>query len=139
MSVLDFVNSIYEKYGYFRESQVSGTFKGQSGLEIMKNLMSGMRSSPPEQIGGIRIKEARDYKKRITINNITLPEADVLQFSLEDGSMITVRPSGTEPKIKFYISCREKPGKELEQAKADAGEKAAAMEKDIKKIIDSAK
>ena len=138
MSVLDFLNSIYEKYGYFRESQVSGTFKGQSGLEIMKNLMGGMRSSPPEQIGGIRIKEARDYKNRITINNIKLPEADVLQFSLEDGSMITVRPSGTEPKIKFYISCREKPGKKLEQAKADAGIKAAAMEKDIKKIIESA-
>ncbi|MDX9800337.1 MAG: phospho-sugar mutase [Spirochaetia bacterium] len=138
MSVLDFLNSIYEKYGYFRESQVSGTFKGQSGLKIMKNLMSSMRGTPPSDFDGIKVIETRDYKNRIIINNITLPEADVLQFILEERSMITVRPSGTEPKIKFYISCREKPGKKLEQAKSDAADKAAAMEKDIKKIIDSA-
>ncbi len=139
MSILDYLNSIYEKYGYFKEAQVSGVFKGQKGLETMKNLMTNLRAKPFEKLGGIKIKETRDYEKNISLNGITLPQSDVLQFILEDGSIVTVRPSGTEPKIKFYISCRDVPGKKLQDAKNVVDKKVGSITEDIKAVLDKEK
>jgi phosphoglucomutase len=136
MSVLDYLNSIYEKYGYFKETQISGVFKGQKGLEIMKNLMSDLRIKPFEKLGGLKISKVNDYEKNISLNGITLPKSDVLQFVLEDGSVVTVRPSGTEPKIKFYISCRDVPGKKLQEAKKIVDAKVELITKDIKLVLD---
>ena len=136
MSLLDYLNSIYEKYGYFKEAQISGVFKGQKGVETMKNLMSNLRIKPFEKLGGIKISKVRDYEKNISLNGITIPKSDVLQFVLEDGSMVTVRPSGTEPKIKFYISCRDVPGKKLQDAKNIVDSKVELITKDIKLILD---
>ena len=136
MSLLDYLNSIYEKYGYFREAQISGVFKGQKGVETMKNLMSSLRKKPFEKLGGLKIKKVRDYETNITLNGITLPKSDVLQFVLEDGSMVSVRPSGTEPKIKIYISCRDLPGKKLQEAKKFVDEKVDLITKDIKIVLE---
>ena len=134
-SLLDYLNSIYEKYGYFKEAQVSGVFKGQKGVEIMKNLMSDLRMKPFEKLGGFKITKVRDYEKNISLNGITIPKSDVLQFVFEDGSIVTVRPSGTEPKIKFYISCRDVPGKKLQDAKNIVDGKVELITKDIKHIV----
>ncbi|MCL2792047.1 MAG: phospho-sugar mutase [Spirochaetaceae bacterium] len=136
MSLLDYLNSIYEKYGYFREAQISGVFKGQKGIETMKNLMLNLRAKPFEKLGGLKTIKVRDYEKNISLNGITLPPSDVLQFVLEDGSMVSVRPSGTEPKIKFYISCRDVPGKKLQETKSIVDGKVELITKDIKSVLD---
>jgi phosphoglucomutase len=138
LSLLDYRNSIYAKYGYFREALLSGTFKGQKGLETMGNLMKKLRNNPPAEIAGITVARVRDYSKGAELNGIQLPPSDVLQFVLEDGSMVTARPSGTEPKIKFYISCRDVPGRNLQEARETVDKKVEAIEAVIKKVIESA-
>ena len=138
LSLLDYLNSIYAKYGYFREALLSGTFKGQKGLETMGNLMKKLRNNPPAEIAGITVATVRDYSKGAELNGIQLPPSDVLQFVLEDGSMVTARPSGTEPKIKFYISCRDVPGRNLQEARETVDKKVEAIEAVIKKVIESA-
>ena len=102
---------IYIRYGYFKEKLVNITRKGKEGADEIKNMMNGYRSNPPEKINNSRIIMINDYEKQIshdiltgTKNAIGLLKSDVLQFFLEDGSKISVRPSGTEPKIKYYIS-----------------------------------
>ncbi|MCL2294969.1 MAG: phospho-sugar mutase [Spirochaetes bacterium] len=137
MSLLDYLNSIYEKYGYFKDTQISGVFKGQKGVETMKTLMSNLRVKPFEKLGELKISAVRDYEKNISLNGITLPQSDVLQFILEDGSMVTVRPSGTEPKIKFYISCRDAAGKKLQETKSIVDKKVDLITQDIKFVLDS--
>ena len=90
---------------------MSITKKGKSGANAISKLMEGFRDTPPKKIGGILIQTIEDYKNSSHINlknqqkkEIDLPQADVLVFILEDGSRISLRPSGTEPKIKFYFS-----------------------------------
>ena len=90
---------------------MSITKKGKSGVNAISKLMEGFRDNPPKKIGGILIQTIEDYKNSSYINlksqqkkEIDLPQADVLVFILEDGSRISLRPSGTEPKIKFYFS-----------------------------------
>ena len=113
MSLLEHLNNIFERYGYFEEILVSKTFKGQSGAEKITGMMSGLRTSPPETLGGVRVATVRDYRDSVETDvstgaksGIKLPSSNVLQFVLGDGSIVTARPSGTEPKIKFYASCR---------------------------------
>jgi phosphoglucomutase len=117
-SVMDALNALYEKYGYFREVQISKTFKGQSGLETMKAFMKGLRQTPPRDLGGLAVTQTIDY-----LPGTTLPPSDVVQFVLADGSTVTVRPSGTEPKIKFYASCRAAKGLTLERGQAEVDAK----------------
>jgi phosphoglucomutase len=123
-SLLDRLNAIYETFGYFEETQVSRYFKGESGAAVMGNLMARLRTSPPASIGGRNIMCVKDYKAGTTLDmktgnsekNIALPPSNVLQFLCEDGAVITARPSGTEPKIKFYASCRSEKGLKLDEA-----------------------
>ena len=110
-SIYDFLLECYEKYGFYQEKLVSITKKGKSGANAISKLMEGFRDTPPKKIGGILIQTIEDYKNSSHINlknqqkkEIDLPQADVLVFILEDGSRISLRPSGTEPKIKFYFS-----------------------------------
>lgn len=121
-SVMDALNALYQKYGYFHEVLISKTFKGQSGLQTMKAFMTGLRQSPPADIGGLQVARTIDY-----LPGTTLPSSDVVQFVLADGSTVTVRPSGTEPKIKFYASCRSAQGRTLDQGKAEVDAKLAAI------------
>lgn len=103
---------IYEKYGWRLENTVPVTKQGKDGLEEIQKIMKSMREKTHTEIAGIKVKEFLDYKKGIK----DLPKADVIQFILEDDTYLTVRPSGTEPKIKFYISVVDG-NKDVAQAK----------------------
>jgi phosphoglucomutase len=119
-SLFDVLIDIYRKYGFYKESLVNVVRKGKEGAEEIQKMMEGYRANPPKKINGCRVVMLHDYllqksfdKLKGTETPITLPKSNVLQFLLEDGTKISVRPSGTEPKIKFYFSVNEKlPGKE---------------------------
>ncbi len=134
-TVLEYLDVIYKEFGYYKEGLISETFKGEKGLNIMTSLMNNLRNNPPSTLGGIKVSEVRDYEKDVIIEGLTLPKSNVLQFPLEDGSLVTVRPSGTEPKIKFYISCCENDTSDLEKAKSISDSKVLNIKKDIGKII----
>ena len=102
MSLYEGLLEIYKKYGYYKESLKSITLKGIDGINKIKNIMRYFRESNIKEITNIKVKEVKDYSKGI----YGLPKSDVLKFILEDGSWIAIRPSGTEPKIKFYIGCK---------------------------------
>ena len=108
------LKEIYMEFGVYREKLVSLTKKGISGIEEIKQMMLNFRKNPPKNLLGSRITEIRDYKLGISKDMnygvetvINLPKSDVLQFFTEDGIKVSVRPSGTEPKIKFYFSMNE--------------------------------
>lgn len=101
MTLYEGLQEVYKKYGYYREELQSITLKGIDGMEQIKSIMNTFRTSNIEEIAGIKVAELKDYSKDID----DLPKSDVLKFILEDGSWIAVRPSGTEPKIKFYFGC----------------------------------
>ena len=124
------LNDIYQEFGLYKEKLVSLTKKGISGTEEIKALMAKFRTTPPTEIAGERVVEVRDYKvseaKNIVtgkVSAINLPKSDVLQFFTENGSKITIRPSGTEPKIKFYFSMKGKAEGGLVQAQKTLDEK----------------
>ena len=105
----------YRKFGAYKEKLISFTQKGKEGSDKIKAMMEGYRNNPPKEISGIKVSQLEDYLKSEHIfilenrsEKINLPKADVLIFSLEDNSKIAVRPSGTEPKIKFYFSVNDK-------------------------------
>jgi len=145
-TVLDALHRLYERYGYYRELLLSRGFGGQEGLEKMKKLMTALRSDPPKSFGPGRVITMKDFQtgvttridasgKRSTATDIDLPSSDVLQFYLDEGSIVTVRPSGTEPKIKFYASCCSAPGTPLASAEKEVGERIAAIEGAIDRIM----
>ena len=113
-SLYEMMVEMYEKYNFYKEELVSFTKKGQRGAEEIQQMMADMRSNPPKSIAGSRVIEVSDYKLSTRKNLITgeevkldLESSNVLQYLTEDGSKISARPSGTEPKIKFYISVNE--------------------------------
>ena len=124
-TVMEALNGLYERFGFFQEVLISKTFKGQAGLQTMKDFMKTLRTSPPETVGGLKLTRLLDFQAGTTrvgsvvTKDIQLPSSDVVQFYLEDGSVVTVRPSGTEPKIKFYASCRAPAGLPLAQGRAN--------------------
>lgn len=111
-TLYDFLNSIYLKFGLYQEDLLSITMKGIDGMERIQKMMALFRESAPSEFGGVRLARTADYLTLLETEagNTTrkpirgIPGSDVLQFFLEDGSKITMRPSGTEPKIKFYFS-----------------------------------
>ena len=125
ISALEQMDNIYKKYGYYKESQTALTFKGIEGAEKIKLIMDNLRSNPPMELAGLKVLEFRDYQANIVKdfrNNETretgLPKSNVLYFDLENSSWCCVRPSGTEPKIKFYFGvCTESAEKSLEKVK----------------------
>jgi phosphoglucomutase len=143
-SLLDRLNTLYETFGYFEETQVSRYFKGESGVAVMGNLMTRLRTSPPASFGGRAVLCVKDYKDGTTLDmkthskqkNIPLPPSNVLQFICDDGTMITARPSGTEPKIKFYASCRGAAGQQLADAKKAVLSRIEAIKKEIVLLVD---
>ncbi|MEI6059205.1 MAG: phospho-sugar mutase [Bacteroidota bacterium] len=112
-SLYELLLDIYLEYGLYKENLVNVVRKGMSGQAEIKAMMEGFRSNPPKEIAGSKVKLMNDYGlSQATdihtgkVTPIELPKSDVLQFFLEDGSKISMRPSGTEPKIKFYFSVR---------------------------------
>jgi len=113
--MLELLKQIYLEYGFYKEKLVSVVRKGKSGAEEIQKIMSDFRSTPPTQMGGSKVVIIKDYQSSQSIdlaNNtkttIDLPKSNVLQFFTEDGSKVSVRPSGTEPKIKFYFGLKAK-------------------------------
>ncbi len=128
-SLYDALLDIYLEYGYYKEKLVSITKKGKQGAEEIKAMMEGFRANPPSTLGGSKVVMLKDYKSQESKNILTgaiekidLPSSNVLQFYTEDGSIISARPSGTEPKIKFYCSIN---------APLNAKNEAEQLEKDL--------
>ncbi len=126
-NVAEILDDIYVKYGYFKESQKSIEAKGKEGILEIKLLMEKLRNSPPEKINqfkllsmyDIKFRKGYDFEKRMELQPLDLPISDVLIMNFSDGCQIIARPSGTEPKIKFYFSTsgKLKEGEDLENAK----------------------
>ncbi len=123
MDVEDILDGLYRRHGYYFEDLQTITLKGKEGAEKITAIMTEFRQNPPHRIGGKTVTRILDYEKKqgYRIENskpvdktaIDLPASNVLQFFLEDNSKISVRPSGTEPKIKFYYSVHDKPSQEI--------------------------
>ena len=119
---------LYVEYGFYKEKLISITKKGKAGAEEIRDMMDNYRNQTPKALGGNTVVTLKDYKSAVSKNMLTgvtekidLPSSNVLQFFTEDGSIITARPSGTEPKIKFYCSVKaalpsKDQFKEVEQA-----------------------
>lgn len=114
-SLFNAMIDMYLEYGFYKEKLISITKKGKTGAEEIKAMMETFRTNPPATLGGSKVITVKDYERSIetdiaskTTKAIELPKSDVLQFVTEDGSIISARPSGTEPKIKFYCSVNGK-------------------------------
>lgn len=112
-SLYEVLLDLYQEFGCYQEKLVSLTKKGKAGAEEIKAMMSNLRANLPKSLGGIAVVEVRDYENSVAIDIATgtkkvidLPKSDVLQFITVDGDVISARPSGTEPKIKFYCSVK---------------------------------
>jgi phosphoglucomutase len=107
------LQDIYLEFGFYKEKLISIVRKGKAGAEEIEKIMSDFRSSPPESLNGSRLTKVIDYlsseEKDLESGKtkpVNLPKSNVLQFFTEDGSKVSVRPSGTEPKIKFYFGVK---------------------------------
>ena len=100
MSLLDAVNALYQEFGFYRNALKSYTFEGESGMHTMQSIMAKLRADAPAAIAGVKVAGVTDYEH----DDTGLPKADVLEYRLENGAKLMVRPSGTEPKIKVYLS-----------------------------------
>ena len=114
-SLFEALLELYVKYGFYKEKLISITKKGKTGAEEIKAMMEAYRTNPPVTLGGSKVTTLKDYELQVetdlatnTTKPIELPKSDVLQFVTEDGTIISARPSGTEPKIKFYCSAKGK-------------------------------
>lgn len=114
-SLYDVLIQLYLEYGFYKEKLISLTKKGKAGADEIKQMMADLRADLPKTLGAIDVVEVRDYELSQATNmktgektKIDLPKSDVLQFITADGDVISARPSGTEPKIKFYCSVKEK-------------------------------
>ncbi len=114
-SMLDLLIEIYLEFGFYKEKLISVVRKGKAGAEEIQQMMADFRSNPPKSMDGSRLITVKDYSTSIEKNLLTgeekvidLPKSNVLQFFTEDGSKVSVRPSGTEPKIKFYFGIKGK-------------------------------
>ncbi|HFT2187821.1 TPA: phospho-sugar mutase [Bacillus cereus] len=113
-TLYDGLLEVFEKYGFFREDLVSLTLKGKDGAEKIQEMMATFRENPPKEVAGLTVVAVEDYKASIVTSlqdghkeEIHLPKSNVLKYQLEDGSWFCLRPSGTEPKIKFYFGVKD--------------------------------
>jgi len=139
-SMYDVLLDLYVKYGFYKEKLISITKKGKAGAEEIKAMMDDYRANTPTELGGNKVIMLKDYKTSTSkdmrtgeVMKIELPSSNVLQFFTEDGSIISARPSGTEPKIKFYCSVKsELSNKEaFKSTDTELDSKLASMMKDL--------
>ena len=133
LTLWDQMMKMYEKYGFYKESLLCITFEGADGEEKIQKMIEGLRKNPLEKIGDSKVLKFKDYKKGVSIDldtkkeeKIDLPKSNVLYYDLEDDGWCCVRPSGTEPKIKFYMGVK---GKSMEDANLKIDKLAKEMEK----------
>ncbi|MGF7069780.1 phosphomannomutase [Priestia megaterium] len=114
MTLYDGLIELYEKYGYYKESLTSFTLKGKDGAEQISHIVNKFREHPPTEIVGVAVEKIEDYQSGKRTNLLTaqqermnLPSSNVLKFWLQDGSWFAIRPSGTEPKVKFYFGVKK--------------------------------
>lgn len=135
LTLYDGLQELYATYGYFNEKTISVKMAGIEGSEKIKALMKRFRDQAPTEFNDIKVTEVEDFKTSTktladgTIETIEMPAADVLKYTMEDGSWIAIRPSGTEPKIKFYIGAKAETNEE-------AAEKVAGFEKVINALVE---
>ncbi len=136
MNLWDAMVAMYDKYGYYKDDIKSISLSGIEGLAKIQSILETLRQNPPKEIGGYQIISARDYKKDMIVDIATgevkptgLPSSNVLYYDMNDDAWLCVRPSGTEPKIKFYYGIR---GTSLE----DADQKSAALGQAVLTMID---
>ena len=136
MTLWDAMIEMYEKYGYYKDDIQSITLKGIEGLAKIQEILETLRKNPPAEIAGYKVLKARDYKADTIkdmqtgeVSSTGLPSSNVLYYDLSDDAWLCVRPSGTEPKVKFYYGVK---GVSL----ADADEKSASMGKEVLAMID---
>ncbi|MBE6351819.1 MAG: phospho-sugar mutase [Treponema bryantii] len=149
-SLLEHLDDMYKEYGYFEDRAISQNFPGSSGSETMKAIMAKLRTEGLKTLGGEKVVNIRDIQQQISYDPanpsaktaLEFPKSNVLQFILESGTIVSARPSGTEPKIKFYINSKIPAGdgsdKWLDDAKAKAASLCDAISTDIKAILDAA-
>ena len=134
LTLADGIEEIYKEYGYFAEKTISVTLSGVDGAEQIKAIMAKFRNNAPKEWNATAITVVEDFKAQTataadgTVTNLTTPPSDVLKYTLADGSWIAVRPSGTEPKIKFYIAV-------VGDSNEDSQAKIAAIETEINAFI----
>ena len=128
MSLYEGLQELYKKYGYFKEKTISLTLKGIEGLAKIKEIITYFRENDIKEFNNTKVVDLKDYQKGID----DLPKSNVLKYFLEDGSWIAVRPSGTEPKLKFYVAVKG-------QDESECAGKIDNIESDINKIIDQVK
>lgn len=135
ITLWDMMIELYEKYGYYKETQYAITKKGKEGLEEIATMMEQLRANPPQAFGDLKVRKLRDYKQDKVIDMETkeetktgLPNSNVLYFELDNDSWCCARPSGTEPKIKFYMGVK---GNSLK----DAEEKVNALTEALKEKL----
>ncbi|MGC3946115.1 MAG: phospho-sugar mutase [Chryseolinea sp.] len=142
-SLYDWLIDMYVEYGYYKEQLLNVTKKGQQGEQEIKAMMEKFRTNPPAEIIGSKVTRVLDYKslkeKDLATGKTTdldFPASDVLQFYLADGTKVSVRPSGTEPKIKFYISAKSelKNRAEFEKVTAELDKKIEGVEQYLKSV-----
>jgi phosphoglucomutase len=140
-SLFEKLVDLYVQYGYYKESLISITKKGMRGAEEIAEMMQGYRDNPPATINGSGVVQLLDYETQVGKNlqsgnvwDIHLPKSNVLQFILEDGSKISARPSGTEPKIKFYFSVKTRlqSAEKFEETERQLDDKIKAIISDMK-------
>lgn len=131
--------ALYEKYGYYKESLESLTLKGIEGIQKINEILTNLRNNPPKEVDGVKVLEARDYEADTITTLATgavratgLPKSNVLYFDMEDGSWLCIRPSGTEPKVKFYFGVK---GTSLEDADKKLTAFSGAMMQVIKAMV----
>jgi phosphoglucomutase len=134
MSLYDGLIQVFEKYGYFQEGLRSLTLKGKEGAEMIQQILASFREQPLELLGNLAVRSSEDYLSSIRqVDNrtetINLPKSNVLKYTFEDGSWICLRPSGTEPKVKFYMGVN---GKSLEESK----QKLQKIQDDFMALVD---
>ncbi|MDA8427502.1 MAG: phospho-sugar mutase [Treponema sp.] len=143
-SLLGRLDELYLEHGFFEEKGINKYFEGASGMDVMRGIMGSYRKAQPAALGGIAVERIRDLGTGLEwktggesrAKKVDLPASDVIQWYLADGTMVTVRPSGTEPKIKYYILLRTEAGAiGLLRARRESAAKAEAIAADIRKVI----
>ena len=145
-SILEHLDDMFCEYGYFEDRAISQYFPGSAGKEVMAGIMTKLRTEGLKTLGGKKVVEIKDIGNSVSYNPenpsaktaIKLPKSNVLQFLLEGGTIVSARPSGTEPKIKFYINARTDVSAGLDKAKTESAAVCNAIEADIKKVLENA-
>lgn len=139
MTLWDAMLAMYEKYGYYKDDVTSITLKGIEGLAKIQEIMNTLRDNAPAEIGGYKVTAVRDYKKDTITDTATgavkptgLPSSNVLYYEMTNGAWVCVRPSGTEPKVKFYLGVK---GTSLEDAETKSEELSKAVHAMIDKMM----